>query len=175
YSHGGRWFWIHNTGPTGCLPYVMDRIPITAAEVDRTGCAVPVNEAAQYFNGKLKETVIQLREELTSAALTYVEVYSVKYELIANARKHGFVHPLRACCGHGGKYNYSRRFGCGSTIRAAKGKEEILVGKSCRDPSVVINWDGVHYTQAANHWVFNRISTGNYSDPPNPLTAACRR
>ncbi|CAA0814102.1 GDSL esterase/lipase [Striga hermonthica] len=78
YNDGGRSFWIHNTGPVGCLPYIMDRLAITAAQVDKAGCASPFNEVAQYFNLRLKETVVQLRKELPSAALTYVDVYSVK-------------------------------------------------------------------------------------------------
>ncbi|KAL2559860.1 GDSL esterase/lipase [Forsythia ovata] len=128
YYHGGRSFWIHNTGPVGCLPYIMDRLLITAGQVDKVGCATPFNEVAQYFNRLLKEAVVNLRKDLPLAALTYVDVYSVKYELISRAKKHGFVHPLRACCGHGGKYNYNSEHGCGSKMKV-NGKE-IMVGKS---------------------------------------------
>ncbi|KAL7093789.1 hypothetical protein ACP275_11G061300 [Erythranthe tilingii] len=173
YDHGGRSFWIHNTGPVGCLPYVMDRVPITAGQVDKVGCATPFNEVARYYNLKLKEAVVQLRKDLPSAAFTYVDVYSVKYELISQARKHGFVHPLKACCGHGGKYNFNMHHGCGSKIKV-HGKD-IMVGKSCKDPTVAINWDGVHYTEAANKWVFDQIVSGAYSDPPIPLNKACHK
>lgn len=83
----------------------------------------------------------------------------------------GFVHPLRACCGHGGKYNYNLHFGCGSKIEV--NGREIMVGKPCKDPTVMINWDGVHYTEAANKWVFDQIVNGAYSDPPIPLNRAC--
>lgn len=89
YDQGGRSYWIHNTGPFGCLPYVMDRQLITAGQVDKYGCVGPFNELAQYFNERLKETVDQLREELPEAAITYVDVYSVKYELITQATRHG--------------------------------------------------------------------------------------
>lgn len=171
YDHGGRSFWIHNTGPAGCLPYVMDRVLITAGQIDKVGCAAPFNDVAQYFNLKLKEAVVKLRKDLPLAVLTYVDVYSVKYDLISHANKYGFVHPLQACCGHGGKYNYNKKHGCGSKVRV-HGKE-IMLGKSCEDPSVAINWDGVHYTEAANKWVFDRIVNGAYSDPPLPLRMAC--
>lgn len=89
YDQGGRSFWIHNTGPVGCLPYVMDRVPITAGQVDKYGCADPFNEVAKYFNLKLKEMVQKLRQELPEAAITYVDVYSVKYTLITKAKKFG--------------------------------------------------------------------------------------
>ncbi|WRX14312.1 GDSL lipase/esterase - like 10 [Theobroma cacao] len=89
YDQGGRAFWIHNTGPVGCLPYVLDRFLITAPQVDKYGCASPFNEVAQYFNRRLKDDVIRLRKELPLAAITYVDVYSVKYTLISQAKKFG--------------------------------------------------------------------------------------
>lgn len=89
YARGGRAFWIHNTCPAGCLPYVMDRFPVTAAQIDEFGCATPFNEVSKYFNLRLKQAVVELRKELPSAAITYVDVYSVKYSLITRATKLG--------------------------------------------------------------------------------------
>lgn len=89
YGRGGRSFWIHNTGPVGCLPYILDRFVIAAAQLDEYGCASPFNEVAQYFNRRLKEAVVQLRKELPEAVITYVDVYSVKYTLITQAKKYG--------------------------------------------------------------------------------------
>ena len=62
---------------------------MSAAQMDKFGCAKPFNEVAQYFNRKLKEAVLELREELPKAAITYVDVYAVKYNLISNAQKYG--------------------------------------------------------------------------------------
>ncbi|OMO81624.1 Lipase, GDSL [Corchorus olitorius] len=171
YNDGGRAFWIHNTGPAGCLPYVLDRFPITAAQVDKYGCATPFNEVAQYFNQKLKDVVSQLRKELPSAAFTYVDVYSVKYTLISQAKKFGFELPLIACCGHGGKYNFNNLLRCGAKIK--ENGKEILIAKSCQNPSVRVIWDGIHFTEAANKWIFEQIANGSYSDPPIPLKMAC--
>lgn len=89
YAQGGRSFWIHNTGPVGCLPYVMDRFLIIAAQIDKYGCADPFNDVANYFNLQLKKTVVQLRKELPLAAITYADVYSVKYSLIGHSKKLG--------------------------------------------------------------------------------------
>ncbi|KAJ4974793.1 hypothetical protein NE237_007967 [Protea cynaroides] len=161
YWQGGRSFWIHNTGPVGCLPYILDLLLITAAQVDKVGCASPFNEVAQYFNQRLKEAVAQLRKDLPLAAITYVDVYSVKYSLYRQASKQGFELPLVACC-----------YGSINITRYGK---QIPVSKSCKDPSVRINWDGVHYTEAANKWVYDRIVDGSYSDPPIPLKMACHR
>lgn len=67
----------------------MDRFPITAAQVDKYGCASPFNAVAQFFNHGLKKVVHLLREELPLAAITYVDIYSVKYSLISRAKKLG--------------------------------------------------------------------------------------
>jgi hypothetical protein len=56
---------------------------MSAAQIDKFGCATPFNEVAQYFNHKLKEIVVKLREELLKATVVYVDVYTVKYTLIA--------------------------------------------------------------------------------------------
>lgn len=171
YGQGGRYFWIHNTGPFGCLPYVLDRIPIMESELDRAGCGIPFNEVAQLFNKMLKDTVAHLREEFPLASFTYVDVYSVKYSLITQAKKHGFEHPFVACCGHGGKYNYNRYIGCGAKIMV--NGTEVLIGKSCKKPHTRVSWDGVHYTEAANKWIFDQISGGAFSYPSIPLRMAC--
>lgn len=89
YGEGGRYFWIHNTGPVGCLPYVMERIPILVSQVDRAGCASPFNEVARVFNHGLKKVVTQLRKELPLAAITYVDVYAIKYALSSQPKKYG--------------------------------------------------------------------------------------
>ncbi|KAL9994019.1 putative alpha-L-fucosidase [Helianthus debilis subsp. tardiflorus] len=169
YDLGGRAFWIHNTGPVGCLTYTMD----TQAQVDKHGCVAPFNDVSQYFNRKLKEAIVQLREELHSAAITYVDIYSVKYTLITQSEKLGFGVPFLVCCGHGGKYNFNSAMRCGST-EIVNGTE-IVIAKSCEDPSSLVNWDGVHFTEAANRWIYNEIVDGAYSDPPVPLKMACHR
>ncbi|CAI9093038.1 OLC1v1028439C1 [Oldenlandia corymbosa var. corymbosa] len=173
YAQGGRSFWIHNTGPAGCLPYVMDRFPTTAGQIDEHGCASTYNEVAQYFNRRLKEAIVKLRKALPKAAITYVNVYNVKYFLISRAKNLGFEDPFLACCGHGGKYNYNRFAKCGAK-RSVNGKD-VLIAKSCKNPSKRINWDGTHFTEAANKWIFDQIVNGSFSDPPVPLSSACHK
>ncbi|KAG6525336.1 hypothetical protein ZIOFF_015292 [Zingiber officinale] len=172
YWEGGRYFWIHNTGPFGCLPYVLDRLTLKAPEVDRFGCGAPFNHVAQLFNQKLNKTLSQLRKDLPFGVFTYVDIYSIKHELLSHAHQHGFELPLVACCGHGGKYNYNINIGCGSTM--TKNGKEVMVGKACQNPSKRIIWDGVHYTDTANKWIFQQIVNGKFSDPPVPLRLACK-
>jgi len=90
YQQGGRTFWVHNTGPFGCLPVNMFYMGTPApGYLDKSGCVKAQNEMAMEFNRKLKETVINLRKELTQAAITYVDVYTAKYEMMSNPKKLG--------------------------------------------------------------------------------------
>ncbi|KAK9675522.1 hypothetical protein RND81_11G012400 [Saponaria officinalis] len=155
YEQGGRSFWIHNTGPLGCLAYMLDAYPLTAAQIDKFGCAIPFNEAAQFYNAKLKDAVDELLKDLPLAAITYVDVYNIKYTLITHAKQYGFEEALVACCGHGGKYNCNSKMTCGST-KTVNGTE-IVIAKSCKNPSVKIIWDCIHYTEAANKWITSQI------------------
>ncbi|ONI34767.1 hypothetical protein PRUPE_1G497600 [Prunus persica] len=169
YDLGARSFWIHNTGPIGCLPTILANFP---AQKDEAGCAKSYNEVAQHFNQKLKEATVQLRKDLPLAAITYVDVYSVKYSLFKEPQKYGFELPLVACCGYGGKYNYNSSSSCGGTARV--NGSQIFVG-SCKDPSVRVNWDGTHYTEAAAKFISDKISTGAFSDPPLAFKQACHK
>eukprot|EP00252_Welwitschia_mirabilis_P019429 TRINITY_DN4503_c0_g1_i4.p1 TRINITY_DN4503_c0_g1~~TRINITY_DN4503_c0_g1_i4.p1 ORF type:complete len:179 (+),score=22.77 TRINITY_DN4503_c0_g1_i4:224-760(+) len=172
YGGGGRTFLIHNTGPVGCLPYVLDRLPHTSAETDKCGCATPYNEVAQYFNKVLKEAVRELRKSLPMAKLTYVDMYLIKYGLIANGPKQGFKWPLMTCCGYGGRHNYNQKIGCGG-----KGiiNGSLVEGRSCKNPSAYLVWDGVHFTEAANRIFSRHVISGSFSDPPLPLSQICHQ
>ncbi|CAK9181903.1 unnamed protein product [Ilex paraguariensis] len=92
YGLGARTFWIHNTGPIGCLAYIFVNFPPNADQMDSAGCAKPYNEVAQYFNYKLKKAIVQLRKDLPLAALTYVDIYSAKYSLFLEPEKYGTPH-----------------------------------------------------------------------------------
>ncbi|KAK7381397.1 hypothetical protein VNO78_34056 [Psophocarpus tetragonolobus] len=105
YNEGARVFWIHNTGPSGCLPisYIYN-VP-NKENLDANGCVKPQNELAHEFNRQLKEQVVQMRTKLPLARIKYVDVYTAKYELITNARNHGDLQVLEFCCGSYYGYN----------------------------------------------------------------------
>ncbi|CAH2072763.1 unnamed protein product, partial [Thlaspi arvense] len=170
YQQGGRTFWVHNTGPFGCLPVNMFYMGTPApGYLDKSGCVKSQNEMAMEFNRKLKESVIGLRKELTKAAITYVDVYAAKYEMMLNPKKLGFANPLKVCCGYHEKYDH---IWCGN-----KGKvnNTEIYGGVCRNPATAVSWDGVHYTEAANKHVADRTLAGLLTDPPVPITQACYR
>ncbi|KAL7589154.1 hypothetical protein Lser_V15G41092 [Lactuca serriola] len=151
YQQGARTFWIHNTGPIGCLPFFVKNYPPTPENTDQIGCVKSYNNVAQEFNKNLKDKVSQLQKQLQDTLLVYVDIYSIKYYLISEATTYGFKDPLGQCLGQDG--NFSR---------------------ACENPLEYINWDGIHYTEAANKWIANRLQDGSFSAPNLPLKKSCQ-
>ncbi|KDP26685.1 hypothetical protein JCGZ_17843 [Jatropha curcas] len=166
YQLGARIFWIHNTGPIGCLPFAVIFYPPKPENRDENGCVKSHNDIAQEFNRQLKDRVSQLRKQLPNAALTYTDIYTAKYSLISEAKKHGFADPLGYCCGHYGDY----RLQCG---RKAIVNGTEISGDPCSNPELYISWDGIHYSQAANKIIAHSILDGSLSEPPISISEAC--
>ncbi|MFQ6620622.1 hypothetical protein Gotur_000986 [Gossypium turneri] len=170
YEQGGRSFWIHNTGPIGCLPvnffYILNPEP---GYVDQYGCVKKQNEMAMEFNRQLKDRVIKLRTELPEASITLVDVYTAKIAMIGNAKNLGMADPLKPCCGYHVNYDH---VWCGN--KAIINKTEVF-GASCENPSMFVSWDGVHYTEAANQYVADRTLNGSLSDPAILITQSCHK
>lgn len=87
-------FWVHNTGPIGCLPVLVINNPPKPDNVDSVGCVKSYNEIAQEFNKQLKDKVSELRTQFHDALLILVDVFSVKCTLIGEAEKHGKFYTL---------------------------------------------------------------------------------
>ncbi|CAN6884340.1 unnamed protein product [Brassica oleracea] len=163
YDEGGRKFWVHNTGPLGCLPQKLSMVHSEA--LDKHGCLSSYNSAAKLFNEGLDHMCRELRTELRDADIVYVDIYTIKYDLIANSTNHGFEKPLMACCGYGGPpYNYNVNLTCGHGG-----------SNSCDEGSRFISWDGIHYTETANAIVAMKVLSMQYSTPPTPFHFFCSR
>ncbi|KAI6692508.1 hypothetical protein NL676_020218 [Syzygium grande] len=164
YDQGGRNFWIHNTGPLGCITQNVARFGTDPSKLDEIGCVSGHNQAAKLFNLQLHALCTKLRGQYTDANMTYVDIFSIKSNLIANYSRYGFEQPHMACCGYGGApLNYDSRISCGQT-KVLNGT--TVTAKACDDSTEYVNWDGIHYTEAANQFVSSQILTGRYSDPP---------
>lgn len=163
YDQGGSNFWVHNTGPLGCFPKSLATYKKYENDYDENGCLISLNEGAKIFNDKLQLLCEKLRDEMKNITIVYVDVYSIKYDLIANSSSYGFVNPLMACCGYGGSpYNFESNNKCG------QGNYTI-----CEDRFKYISWDGIHYTEAANGFVASKILSTHYSTPPLKLNNFC--
>ncbi|KAF3334521.1 GDSL esterase/lipase [Carex littledalei] len=152
-SFGARKFWVHNTSPMGCFPQKLAIPRNDDSDLDEHGCLKTYNNGAKAFNSQLSTLIDALSMELKDATIVYVDIYSAKYELVANHTKYGFEKPYMACCGHGGPpYNYNHSITC-----MGAGFEV------CEDGSKHISWDGVHYSEAANSVVASKLLTAEYS------------
>ncbi|WJX13166.1 acetylajmaline esterase [Trifolium repens] len=162
YDSGARNFWIHNTGPLGCLGQYVATFGADTSKLDELGCLRAHNQAAKAFNLHLQNLCSELQGQHLDINVTYVDIFTIKLDLIANYSKHGFEQPIMACCGYGGPpLNSDSRVSCGLTKTLSNGT--TITAKGCNDSSVYVNWDGTHYTEAANQYVASQILTGNYS------------
>lgn len=89
HEQGARTFWIHNTGPIGCLPYLVIKHPPKPENVDEAGCLKSYNEVAKEFNKQLKNKITELQTQLHTSLLVYVDIYSAKYSLISKSMEYG--------------------------------------------------------------------------------------
>ncbi|KAG0472107.1 hypothetical protein HPP92_016653 [Vanilla planifolia] len=154
HDSGSSNFWIHNTGPLGCLPQKL-ALHASDGDFDPYGCLSPLNNGSMEFNARLNDLCNELRSEFNDSTIVYTDIYSIKYDLITNSAKYGFESPTRVCCGHGGPpYNFDPKITCGNP--------QCQV---CDEKLKYISWDGVHYTEAANALVASRILSTEYSNP----------
>lgn len=87
HNEGARKFWVHNTGPLGCLPKILALAQ--KKDLDSLGCLSSYNTAARLFNEALLHLSQKLRSELKDSTLVYVDIYGIKHDLITNAAKYG--------------------------------------------------------------------------------------
>ncbi|KAB1203180.1 hypothetical protein CJ030_MR8G028454 [Morella rubra] len=149
YEGGARKFWIHSTGPLGCLPRIIATFGKDPSKLDQFGCVNSHNHAATQFNMQLHDLCTKFRLNL--------------YELCVS----GFTQPLAACCGYGGlPLNFDNRIACGQTKNL---NGSVVTATPCNNTVEYVNWDGNHYTEAANEHVSSQILTGDYLDPPQRM------
>ncbi|KAH6793980.1 GDSL-like Lipase/Acylhydrolase superfamily protein [Perilla frutescens var. hirtella] len=166
YEEGARNLWIHNTGPLGCLPRIIATFGKNASKLDQLQCVDSHNQAAKLFNLQLHAICVEFEQQFPQANLTYVDIYTIKSNLIANYSQYGFKEALAACCGYGGlPLNYDSRIGCGGT-QVLNGS--VVRAEACTNSTQYVNWDGNHYTEAANHYISSQILAGNYLHSPTP-------
>ncbi|XP_062209877.1 GDSL esterase/lipase At1g09390-like [Phragmites australis] len=164
YYNGAKYFWVHGTGPLGCLPQKLAAPRADDSDLDHSGCLKPLNDASYEFNNQLRAVCDQLSSQLRGATIVCTDVLAIKYELIANHTAYGFEEPLMACCGYGGPpYNYNANVSClGPGFRV------------CEDGAKFVSWDGVHYTDAANAVVAAKILSSEFSTPKLPFGYFCK-
>ncbi|KAF0927503.1 hypothetical protein E2562_033997 [Oryza meyeriana var. granulata] len=165
HKNDARKFWIHGTGALGCLPQKLATRKDEDGGLDEHGCITKINNVAKKFNELLSETCDDLRLQFTDSTIVFVDMFAIKYDLVANHTKYGIEKPLMTCCGHGGPpYNYDPKTSC-----MINDKDLCKLGEK------FISWDGVHFTDAANGIVASKVISGEFSIPRIKLTTSVVR
>ncbi|KAK1580916.1 hypothetical protein Q3G72_001318 [Acer saccharum] len=89
YDQGARNFWVHNTGPLGCIPQNVAKFGSDPLKLDEQGCVSGHNQAAKLFNLQLHALCKKLQGDFTDSNITYVDIYTIKSNLIANYSRYG--------------------------------------------------------------------------------------
>ncbi|RLM98762.1 GDSL esterase/lipase [Panicum miliaceum] len=156
---GAAYVVVPGNPPTGCSPTVLTlRRSPDAADYDRVSCLRGVNDVARHHNALLRAAVGGLRARHPRATIIFADFYEPIRKILENSGQFGVVagDVLKACCGAGGgAYNWNSSAVCGMPGVAA-----------CRDPSAYVSWDGLHFTEAVNHYVAKGWLHGPYADPP---------
>ncbi|KAK1269707.1 GDSL esterase/lipase [Acorus gramineus] len=150
YSLDARKFVIGNVGPIGCIPYQK-----TINKLTQNECVGLANELAQRYNGRMRDLLTELNENLHGATFLLGNVYDLVLELITNYAKYGFKTASVACCGNGGQFQGIIPCGPTSTI--------------CDDRSKHVFWDPYHPSEAANVVIAKYLIDGDtkYISPMN--------
>lgn len=94
YDQGARNFWIHNTGPLGCITQNLAKFGTDLSKLDEIGCLTNHNQAAKLFNLQLHALTMKLRGQYPDANITYVDIFSIKFNLIENYSRYGMPQSL---------------------------------------------------------------------------------
>ncbi|KAJ6838192.1 GDSL esterase/lipase-like [Iris pallida] len=150
YSLDARKFVVGNVGPIGCIPYQK-----TINRIDETECVSLPNKLASKYNGRLRDLLAELNENLPDAKFVLANVYDLVMEVITNYQKYGFKTASAACCGNGGRF--AGIIPCGPT------------SSMCDERSKYVFWDPYHPSEAANLIIAKQLVDGDpkYISPIN--------
>ncbi|KAK8490630.1 hypothetical protein V6N13_134121 [Hibiscus sabdariffa] len=141
---GAETFLVPGNFPIGCSPSLLTNFQGSSKDKydSLTGCLTWLNKFSQHHNRLLQNELEKLRNRHRDVNIIYVDYYSFTMRVYHSPEQFGFKETLKACCGMGGPYNYDPSKSCGY----------LPLEQCCNDPSSYINWDGIHYTEAANRW-----------------------
>ncbi|KAL3812838.1 hypothetical protein ACJIZ3_014106 [Penstemon smallii] len=150
--------------PIGCTATYLTYFANTNEEDydSTTGCIKWLNRFAEYHNHLLQMELSRIRELHPKTTIIYGDYYNAALNIYRSPETYGFPRRnLKACCGGGGLYNFNNSVPCGhpSSMR-------------CVDPSSYMNWDGMHFTDAAAKWIAKFVLTrvGKICDQPSSHT-----
>ncbi|KAJ3695218.1 hypothetical protein LUZ60_000595 [Juncus effusus] len=153
---GARTLLVPGNFPIGCVPtYLTQYMSQNNEDYNaETGCINWLNDFSKYHNKMLVEELNRLRDIHSNVTIIYADYFEATMNIFRNSKKLGFSHPLEACCGSEGPYNYNGGIPCGY-------KDSTV----CSDPSKYGSWDGLHLTEAAYRVIANGVLHGPHTSP----------
>ncbi|KAF9600581.1 hypothetical protein IFM89_010067 [Coptis chinensis] len=150
YKLDARKFVIGNVGPLGCIPYQKQ-----INGVNKDECVDLPNQLVQQYNGRLKDLLKELNDNLPGAVFVHANVYGLVLDVLTNYAKYGFKTASVACCGNGGQYQGLIPCGPQSSM--------------CEERSKYVFWDPYHPSEAANLIIAKKLVDGEtkYISPVN--------
>ncbi|CAK9220931.1 unnamed protein product [Sphagnum troendelagicum] len=171
YDFGGRDILVVNLPPLGCLPALLTLHPgKSSLEYDEYGCLKKYNQPIEWHNSFLRSSIAALRTTYPDANLYYGNLNAAFYDILKNSTHYGILHPLSACCGHGGVYNYNKVVTCGH-MGTVEGMV-VAANSSCTNPTAYGSWDGIHPSQAVNRVVATAFLNGRHIEPDGGLNCS---
>ncbi|KAG2303825.1 hypothetical protein Bca52824_032476 [Brassica carinata] len=153
---GGKTFLVPGSFPVGCYASYLTLFENAQEhEYDPLGCLTWLNKFVEHHNEHLKTELKRLQNLYPHVNIIYADYYNSMHRFFQEPAKYGFrTRPLAACCGIGGKYNFTVNEECGYT------------GVSyCQNPSEYVNWDGYHLTEAAHRKMAHGLLNGPFATP----------
>ncbi|KAL5989587.1 hypothetical protein ACLOJK_010480 [Asimina triloba] len=143
--------------PIGCSAIYLTYFQSSnRSDYDANGCIIALNQFAEYHNSLLQSALEQVRKKYPNRKIIYADYYDAAVQFFISPEKFGFSNgALSACCGGLGPYNYNSSTPCGA-----------LGATVCPDPTTYVNWDGIHFTEAAYHVIAAGLANGPYATPP---------
>ncbi|XP_037437968.1 GDSL esterase/lipase At5g45910-like [Triticum dicoccoides] len=158
-KEGAVYVVVPGNPPNGCSPTMLTtRSSFNKMMMyDRIGCLSDINGVAKYHNSMLRAAIGALRGKYSHVVIIYADFYGPIITILENPSLFGVAggDALRACCGGGGAYNWNASAVCGMPGVTA-----------WKDPSVFVNWDGIHYTEATYRFIAEGWLHGPFADPP---------
>ncbi|XP_031091336.1 GDSL esterase/lipase At3g48460-like [Ipomoea triloba] len=150
---GAKYMVVEGLPTLGCLTANL----YLYTDRDAMGCAATVNNESHAHNAVLQANLRSFRAHFPHATIVYADYWSAYASVLANPSKYGIAEPFKACCGSatGDPLNFDIFETCGSPHT-----------KSCPDPSMYINWDGGHLTEAMYKAVADELLNGTFCHPP---------
>ncbi|KAK1375409.1 Sinapine esterase [Heracleum sosnowskyi] len=156
---GARSILVPGNLPIGCSAAYLTLFLTNSSRQDydpKTGCLIWLNKFAEYHNQMLQTELSRIQKLYPQAKIIYADYYNAVMPLYLNPYKLGFSSgALRACCGGNGLYHYNPSVECGKPASTV-----------CANPSLYVNWDGLHLTEAAYKFIFKRLFKGPSTVPP---------